>query len=155
MRKLTSKQKKIARLLQKDIPVTKFPFKKMSGAPTPGAKEILTALGQFREQGLIRKFGAILRHQKAGYGQNALVLWSVPASQTEATGRLFASFSFISHCYERHPAFLERYNLFTMLHSDGRSISSLIKDMVNATGIGDYLILKSLKEYKKTSPEYF
>jgi len=42
-----------------------------------------------------------------------------------------------------------------MLHSDGRSISSLIKDMVNATGIGDYLILKSLKEYKKTSPEYF
>jgi len=112
MRKLTSKQKKIARLLQKDIPVTKFPFKKLSGAPTPGAKEILTALDQFREQGLIRKFGAILRHQKAGYGQNALVLWSVPPSQTETTGRLFASFSFISHCYKASRVFGKIQSLY-------------------------------------------
>ena len=84
-----------------------------------------------------------------------LVVWSVPAQQTEKAGNIFASFPFISHCYEREPAFMDKYNIFTMLHSGGRSISSLIKDMVNATEIKDYLILKSVKEYKKTSPEYF
>jgi len=155
MKILTSKQKEIAHLIQKDISVTGFPFKKTGDILKLTESEILSTIRQFIEQGYIRKFGAILRHQKAGYKLNALVMWSVPASQTEATGNLFAAFPFISHCYERNPAFLGKYNLFTMIHSDGRSISSLIKDMVSATGIADYMILKSLKEYKKTSPEYF
>jgi hypothetical protein len=42
-----------------------------------------------------------------------------------------------------------------MLHSGDKDISSLINEMVNATEIKNYLILDSVKEYKKTSPEYF
>lgn len=117
--------------------------------------EILTTIRTLREKGYIRKFGAVLRHQKAGYTENALVLWAVPEQRIRETGNVFARLSFISHCYERKPAFMNRYNIFTMLHADGRSISSLIKDMVHLTGHKDYLILKSVKEFKKTSPEYF
>ena len=103
----------------------------------------------------MRKFGAILRHQKTGYGKNALVVWSVPADQIEKAGKIFASFPFVSHCYERNPAFGKKYNLFTMLHSKNENILSMIKDMATATNIHDYLILESIQEYKKTSPEYF
>ena len=79
----------------------------------------------------------------------------MPADQIEKAGKIFASFLFVSHCYERNPAFREKYNIFTMLHSKDKNILSLINDMATATGINDYLILESIQEYKKKSPEYF
>jgi len=155
MRIVTLKQKKIARWIQKDIPLHQFPFREIGQCCALSEEDVLKNIKQLLARGFIRKFGAVLQHQKAGYRENALVVWSVPDQQLDQTGRIFASFPFVSHCYQRDPAFLDQYNLFTMIHSGGRSISSLIKDMVGATEIKDYLILKSIHEYKKTSPEYF
>ncbi|MBN1471823.1 MAG: Lrp/AsnC family transcriptional regulator [Syntrophaceae bacterium] len=155
MKNFSIKQKKIAHLIQKNIAVEKFPFKIIARSCVLSYREVLETIRQLLEKGFIRKFGAILHHQKAGYKENALVVWSVPVEQKEKAGNIFASFPFISHCYEREPAFMDKYNIFTMLHCRGRSVSLLIKEMVNATGIKDYLILKSVREYKKTSPEYF
>lgn len=155
MEKLNSEEKKIACLIQGDIPMVKSPFEEMGASCGIPAVEIVNISQSFLEKRIMRRFGAVLRHQKAGYGKNALVIWSVPAEQTEKIGKIFSSFSFISHCYERKPAFRKKYNIFTMLHSKNENLLSLIKDMAIATGINDYLILESIKEYKKTSPEYF
>ena len=152
---LTVKQKKVACLIQKDIAVMRFPFNELDNLSGLTNKDVLDTTKQLFKKGFIRKYGAILRHQKVGYEKNALVVWSVPAEQTENAGNMFASFPFISHCYERKPAFREKYNIFTMLHSKDEIILSLVKDMVTATDIYDYLILESIQEYKKTSPEYF
>jgi DNA-binding Lrp family transcriptional regulator len=152
---LTVKQKKVAFVIQKDIAVMRFPFNELGNLCGLTNEEVLDTIKQLFKKGFIRKYGAILRHQKAGYEKNALVVWSVPAEQTEKTGNMFASFPFISHCYERKPAFREKYNIFTMLHSKDEIILSLVKDMAAATNIHDYLILESIQEYKKTSPEYF
>jgi siroheme decarboxylase len=155
MKELTVKQKKVARVIQKDISVIRFPFMETGNLCGLTHEDALYTIKQLFKKDFIRKFGAILRHQKSGYGKNALVVWSVPPEQTEKTGNIFASFPFISHCYERKPAFREKYNLFTMLHSKEENISSLVKDISIATDIHDYLILESIQEYKKTSPEYF
>ena len=155
MESLTSKQKKVARLIQKDIPVTAFPFEETGNLCGLTGAEVLDTIRQLVKKGFIRKFGAILRHQKAGYKKNALVVWAAPAGQIQKAGEIFASFSFISHCYERKPAFKKKYNIFTMLHSNDENISLLINEAATATGIHDYLILESVQEYKKTSPEYF
>ena len=155
MEKLNSKEKKVARFIQGDIPLVSSPFDEMGAFCGLTTDEILNISESFLEKGIMRKFGAILRHQKAGYGKNALVVWSVPADQIEKAGKIFASFLFVSHCYERNPAFRKKYNIFTMLHSKDEIILSLVKDIVTATNIHDYLILESIQEYKKTSPEYF
>lgn len=155
MKKLSKKQREVASLIQKDIDIVPFPFEEAGKSCGLSGEEFLDIIRELTENGVMRKFTAILRHQKAGYKENALVVWSVPTNQTQKAGEIFATFSFISHCYERKPAFMGKYNIFTMLHSSEKNISSLIKKMVNATGIEDYLILKSVKEYKKSSPEYF
>jgi len=155
MNTLKSEYRKIARLIQKDIPVQKFPFKKIGKMCETSGNDALEITKQLIQERLIRKFGAILRHQKAGYINNALAIWAVPEEQIEKVGGIFASFPFISHCYQREPAFMDRFNLFTMLHAGDRSISSLIEKMVVATEMKDYLILKSVREFKKSSPEYF
>lgn len=155
MENLTVKQKKVARVIQKDITVTRLPFKETGNLCGLTSEEVLQTTRELQEKGFIRKFGAILRHQKAGYKKNALVVWAVPAKQIKKTGDIFASFPFISHCYERKPAFKKKYNIFTMLHSNDKNISSLINKVAIATGINDYVIFESVQEYKKTSPEYF
>jgi DNA-binding Lrp family transcriptional regulator len=152
---LTVKQKKVACVIQKDIAVMRFPFNELGNLYGLTNEDVLDTTKQLFKKGFIRKYGAILRHQKAGYEKNALVVWSVPADQIEKAGKIFASFLFVSHCYERNPAFGKKYNLFTMLHSKDENILSKINDMATATGINDYLILESIQEYKKISPEYF
>ena len=131
------------------------PFNEIGASCGLTADKIVMISQSLLEKGIMRKFGAILRHQKTGYVKNALVVWSTPADQIETAGEIFASFSFVSHCYERNPAFREKYNIFTMLHSKDKNISSMIEKMATATDINDYLVLESLQEYKKTSPEYF
>ena len=155
MEKLNNEKKKVAHFIQGDIPLVSSPFDEIGASCGLTADGILNISESFLEKGIMRKFGAILRHQKAGYGKNALVMWSVPANQIEKAGKMFSSFLFVSHCYERNPAFRKKYNIFTMLHSKDKNILSMIEEMAIATGINDYIILESIQEYKKSSPEYF
>ena len=155
MGKLTVKQNKVARLIQEDIKVVSSPFTEIGNACSLTAGEVLDTTKELLEKGFIRKFCAILRHQQAGYKNNALVVWSVPADQVEKVGKVLSASSSVSHCYQRNPAFQGKYNVFTMLHSQDEKISSLVKDIATAVGIHDYLILESIQEYKKKSPEYF
>jgi len=155
MEKLTVKQNKVACLIQHDIKVVSSPFVEIGNACGLSASEVLNTTKELLKKGFIRKFCAILRHQQAGYKNNALVVWSVPPDQVEKTGRVLSASRSVSHCYERKPAFQGKYNIFTMLHSQDEKISSLVKDIATAIGIHDYLILESIQEYKKKSPEYF
>jgi siroheme decarboxylase len=155
MEKMTIGEKKVARALQHDIPLGRSPFEKIGASCNITAAEIVKMSQSFLQKGIMRKFGAILRHQKAGYVKNALAVWSVPPDQIEKAGKIFASFSFISHCYERKPAFRNKYNLFTMLHTQNDDIASIINEMAESINSRDFLILESLQEYKKISPEYF
>ena len=155
MEKLTLTQNKIARLIQNDIAVVSSPFAEIGDAYGLNVREVLDTTKELLQKGFIRKFCAILRHQRAGYKNNALVVWSVPSDQAETTGKMLSAYGSVSHCYERNPAFQKKYNIFTMLHSQDENISSLANDIATAIGVNDYLILESIQEYKKKSPEYF
>ena len=155
MEKITAKKIKIVSLLQHDIQLKSRPFREIADSCGRTEKKILNIINKFNRNGYIRKFGAVLRHNKIGYDKNALILWSVPQDKIEKAGNIFALFPFISHCYERNPAFKSKYNLFTMLHSKSEDMTSLINKMAASIDIHDFLILESLKEYKKTSPEHF
>lgn len=155
MGKLTAAEKKVACLIQRDIPVVNRPFQETGKACGLNEEEVLNITRHLQQEGYIRRFAAILRHQKAGYTRNALLVWAMPPDQIEKAGRILAAFPFISHCYERKPAFQNKYNLFSMLHTQNENIELIIKEMAQSINSNDYLILESLQEYKKISPEYF
>jgi len=155
MKSLNATEKIIAYFVQRDIPTARRPFQEIAGKCGLAEGEFINITKNLMQDGIIRKFGAVLRHHKAGYAKNALVVWSVPQEIIERTGKLLAANDFISHCYERKPAFLNKYNLFTMVHAKKESMHFLVNQMSTAAGIRDFLILESVEEYKKTSPEYF
>ncbi|MCK5350811.1 MAG: Lrp/AsnC family transcriptional regulator, partial [Desulfobacula sp.] len=96
---LTDLEKKIIALLQTDIPVVKRPFLEMAEQIGITEDEFLSVLKDLNDRGMIRRFGATLKHQKSGFKANAMVAWKVPEERVEKTGNIMATFQEITHCY--------------------------------------------------------
>jgi DNA-binding Lrp family transcriptional regulator len=153
---LTADEKKIIRSIQGDLPVSPMPFAPLAKASGIDEKKFLNKIHDFIRRGMIRRFGAVLRHQVAGYRGNAMAVWNVPEDQISRVGRAMASFPAVSHCYLRpsHPDW--PFNLYTMIH--GKSIAEcrrMAQKIARETGIRNYRLLFSKREHKKSSMTYF
>ena len=148
--------KKIIGLLQKDLPLDPRPFAVLAHQIGISEDQFLERLTSLIQRGIIRRFGATLRHQEAGFNANAMVAWVVPDEKIEETGKAMAEFREVTHCYQRRPQNDWKYNLYTMIHGDSRDeCYKIAKHMSQITGIDEYALLFSEKEFKKTSMEYF
>lgn len=156
MKHLTEFDKNIIRELQHGIPLCSKPFKIIADRLGIKEDELIERLRTFKENGIIRRFGARVKHNKAGYKENIMVLWQVPQEKLEETGSVMAGYSEISHCYVRPKLPDLPYNLYTMIHGreEGDAVK-IIKKISEVTDIRDYKLLVTEKEYKKTSPLYF
>jgi hypothetical protein len=99
----------------------------------------------------MRRFGAILRHQEAGFADNAMVCFNATNG-----GDILAQKPYISHCYER-PAFEGfPYTLYAMMHAQSaEELDRQIKEAAESIGNPDYVVLRSVRELKKTSFKFF
>ena len=147
--------KKIGKAVQNDIPLAERPYRSLGEEIGLEEKTVIETVQRLLKEGTIRKFGAILKHQKAGFSRNAMVVWAVPDEEAEKTGQTLSSFKEVTHCYERTPAFEGRYNLFTMVHFQDEDMERGTRKLALAVGIKDYRVLESLEEFKKTSMGYF
>jgi len=145
----------VARIIQTDIPLTARPFEAIAQSAGMTEEEVLAASRGLKARGIIRKFSAIVRHQRVGYTHNVMVLWAVPTERAEETGKILSGYREVTHCYERTPPFAGRYNLFTMVHFRSRTDEALLREMAAAAGVADFRVLRSLEEFKKNSMEYF
>lgn len=155
-RPLTERDKEFIRELQEDLPLTPRPFDGMAQRLGISVAELLDKAREFQEVGYMRRFAAILRHQKAGFTANGMVCWQVPEERIEEVGKIAASFPQVSHCYQR-PVYPDwPYNLFSMIHSrDIEKCKRIAQQISEKTGVTDYVILFSTKEYKKERVKYF
>jgi len=109
----------------------------------------------WKEQGKIRRIGAIVNHFKVGLGGAAMVVWQVEPEQSEQVGSILADFEEVSHAYERRTYENWPYNIYTMVH--GKSIEDVqqaVRRMSQACGISNFRILITEKELKKVPPTY-
>ena len=149
-------ERKIIALVQGDMPVEKRPYRVIAQKIDVEEETVLSVLRDLCDRGIIRRFGATLRHQKSGFNANAMVAWYVDEDRVEEVGKLMASFDQISHCYRRNPAKDWPYNLYTMVHAiDEASCRKLVVNISKKTAVDTYEILFSRKELKKTSMQYF
>lgn len=133
-------------LLCQDIPHTKTPFFDLGIDVT----EIRGDL----DRKIMRRFGAVLRHQQAGFDANAMVCLAV--ADTERAGALLAENPHVSHCYERSPFQGFPYNVYAMFHGQSEAeLEQSICSALSALNGPDHAVLTSLKELKKTSFVYF
>ena len=167
---LSESDKSRIRTACEDIPHSLTPFKDW-GVSCDELREELTSKR-------MRRFGAILRHQNAGYAFNAMVCFNIDERRVilsdEAAkdpvksydliaqaGSLLASNPHISHCYERPSFDGFPYNVYAMMHANSaEQLDQFIADCVNALNAlqstpVEYVVLRSVRELKKTSFKFF
>jgi len=165
---LTDSDRKRIFIACDDIPHTLTPFKDW-GVSCEELREDLAAKR-------MRRFGAILRHQDAGFPCNAMVCFLLDErrgsagsptltkdergesalANSECAGSLLAKRHFVSHCYERPPFENFSYNLYAMMHAQTpEELDGYIKESVALLDNPEYVVLHSLKELKKTSFRFF
>jgi DNA-binding Lrp family transcriptional regulator len=143
--------------IQLSIPMTKRPFATIAEKLGLAEEDVIAKIREYGEKKYYRRFGATLRHQKAGFTANGMGVWSVPdETARQRLGELLANRPEVSHAYER-PSFPDwPYHLFTMIHGESeKDVLVIAKRMSEETGIKDYGVLFSTREFKKTSMMYF
>jgi len=145
------------RALQCDLPLESRPFAPLAAAFSMGEDELLDRAERFLSLGVMRRYGAVLRHRRAGWSANAMACWVIPDDRIEEAGRLASRERAVSHCYERK-AFppLWPYNLMTMIH--GRSeeeVGAVVERLRAALTPSDFAVLATLREFKKERIRYF
>ncbi|MCU0585436.1 MAG: Lrp/AsnC family transcriptional regulator [Desulfobacterales bacterium] len=153
---LTDLEKKIIASIQEDLPITARPFLDIARRLGISEEALLEVLRRLSARGVIRRFGATLRHQRTGYRANAMAAWQVEEERIDAVGRIMAEFRQVSHCYRRNPTPAWPYNLYTMIHAeDEAACRETARQMAAAAGVAVYSLLFSREELKKTSMVYF
>lgn len=143
--------KKLLKSAQDGIPIVSEPFKQIAKELSLPEEEVLRRLDNLLKDGVIRRFGASIGHRAIGITANAMCTWNVPEERVETVGAIMAGFPEVTHCYER-PRYPDwNYNLFTMIHAYSRDeCNKIAREISIATGIKDYSILFSEREFKKT-----
>ncbi len=153
---LTELEKKVIASIQGDIPITESPFSEIAEKTGIPEETLLETLKSLCERGVIRRFGATLRHQKSGFDANAMVAWQVEEERVEEVGIKMAASGNVSHCYRRNPTTDWQYNLYTMIHAkDEDTCRKIARNLAQKTSVETYLLLFSRRELKKTSMQYF
>ena len=144
------------RVVQEDLPLTARPFAVQAEAVGVSEDELLAILASFKERKLMRRFAAVMNHRSAGFKANAMGVWAVPEDQLGDIGPRMAGFSLVSHCYRR-PTYEDwPYSVFTMVHGkNARDCEQTIAAIRDETGVDEFALLWSVKEYKKTRVKYF
>jgi siroheme decarboxylase len=153
---LTELEKRVIATVQGDMPVVARPYEHIATQLAISEENLLAILNHLVERGIIRRFGATLRHQKSGFQSNAMVAWRVDEARIEAVGKIMASFRAVSHCYRRDPTPKWPYNLYTMVHGkDEDGCRNTARKMAEKAEVQEYELLFSRRELKKTSMQYF
>jgi DNA-binding Lrp family transcriptional regulator len=144
------------RELQEHLPLVAEPYRPMAERIGISEARFLEVAENLRALGYMRRMAAVLHHREAGYRANAMGVWVVPAERTEDVGPIMGSFKGVSHCYLR-PTYPDwPYSIFTMVHGREAADCQRIIDAISAaTGITEYALLYSTKEYKKIRLKYF
>ena len=158
---LTPLEKAILAVVQDDLPLSLTPYADIAAQCGTDEHTVLALLQRLQAEGVIRRFGVTLRHQRVGFACNIMVAWEIPrgmsAAARDAAGEILAAHPQVSHCYWRPGTAPDwPYTLYSMLH--GRSEAeclAAVRDLSAQTGLADYACLTSEAELKKTSMRYF
>lgn len=155
--KFTHVEEAILRYVQGDLPDSLTPFADVAKVCGSSEEVVLSLLRQLKENGSIRRFGASLRHQQAGWGANAMCAWVATPEQADICGPIAARHPNVSHVYYRPASPPEwPYAFYTMVH--GRSEAeclAVIGHLAQVMPLKSHLVLKTRRELKKISPSYF
>jgi len=142
----------LLKIAQDGISLTSRPYLALGEELGMSEQEVVERLRSLEEEGIIRRFAATIGHRALGIVANAMIAWRVSPGELQKAGALLGSDEEVTHCYERASCWDWPYNLYTMVHSRSRDeCLETARRLSRISGIAEYRVLFSEREYKKTS----
>lgn len=155
--RFTDWQLEILRMVQADLPHTRTPYEDMAEKAGVAVEDVLAFLQALKKDGVIRRFGASIRHQKTVWKHNAMVAWIATEEEAAICGPVAARHPGISHSYFRPSDAPDwPYTFYTMIHGRDEEECGRIAEELRASWAPQrYAMLRTMRELKKISPTYF
>ncbi len=118
----TEQQNKLRALLEQGLPLVKNPYLTLANKIKANEAQVLNQINAWQQQGLIKRFGLVVKHRALGYQANAMVVWDINSEEVDNIASQLAQRNEVSLCYRR-PRQLPHwpYNLFCMIHGKCRN----------------------------------
>ncbi len=118
---LTEFDRALIAATQSGLPLVPRPYEAIGAMLGVSSEAVRARLAQMREEGLVRRIGAVPNHYQLGWVANGMSVWDVADEQVDALGEQVGALPGVTHCYRR-PRALPRwpYNLFAMVHGHTR-----------------------------------
>ncbi|NLT95996.1 MAG: Lrp/AsnC family transcriptional regulator [Clostridia bacterium] len=126
--------KKLLSIIQKDFPICSHPFKEIGATLGITEEETLNRLKKLKEQGVIRRLGAIMDSRKLGY-KSTLCAMEVPEEKIPEVAAILDKYIGITHNYLRN----HKYNMwFTLITPSEEHLQKTLADLEQKTGYKIY-----------------
>jgi DNA-binding Lrp family transcriptional regulator len=150
---LTNQNKRLLATLEDGLPLTQWPYADLGKSLGWTEDAVLAQIEELIQDGIIGRFGVIVRHHELGYRANAMVVWQVPDERASEAGRQLADMPFVTLAYRRTPRPPRwPYNLYCMIHGRQRAgVEALIERATAEAGLADVprAVLFSARRFKQ------
>jgi DNA-binding Lrp family transcriptional regulator len=152
----SDEEKELVRALDQQLPLVKRPFAAVAGRIGQTEEWVLSTLRIWKEQGMLRRIGAVLYHHQAGFKSNAMCVWPVADEDMLNAGQCLAARPEVTHCYQRPRVDVFPFDLYAMIHTANREATeALFAEISESCGLRGGELFASGREFKKSSMRYF
>ena len=136
--------RRLLNLIQEDFPIAAEPFAEVASQLGIGEDEVLKRIGRLKEEGIVRRIGAVFDVRKLGFA-STLCAARVPEGQIREFVEAVNASPGVTHNYRRD----DDYNVwFTMIAPGEEALESALAKIRRETGINDILSLRATRTFK-------
>jgi len=155
---LPAVERQLIGALQGGLALEARPFATLAARAGLTEDAVISCIARWVDEGLIRRFGVVVRHHELGLEANAMCVWDVPDAEVSALGRRLAQEAAVTLCYRRSRVLPDwPYNLFCMIHGSAREeVLAARDDLAVRLGLDrhPHAVLFSCRRFKQTGARY-
>ncbi len=144
--------------IQGGLPLVSHPYAEIGDRIGLPEQEVIQRIAAMQENGIIKRFGIVVRHHELGYTANAMVVWDVPEECLAEVASKLSNQPYVTLCYQRPRRLPEwPYNLFCMIHGKERErVLEIIRDIIKEQALETipYKVLFSGRRFKQRGAKY-
>ena len=150
--------RKLVAALEDGLALEPRPYAALGERGGMGEQAVIDWLAHWQAEGLIRRFGVVVRHHELGWRANAMAVWDVPDGRGRRYGRMLAAAEGVTLAYRRaraRPAW--PYNLYCMVHgTERRQVTARLEGLNRELGLDahPHAVLFSRTRFKQTGPRF-
>ena len=149
-------EKRLIAALQPGLELLPRPFARLGERVGMDEAEVQARIAAWLDEGLIKRFGVVVRHHELGYRANAMVVFDLPDAEVDRIGLQLAAEPSVTLCYRRRRSLPDwPCNLYCMVHGRSREdVQPVIERLGRIAGRPGQALF-STRRFKQCGARYF